>query len=113
MTVENIRQVKIGMSRPEVERLLGRPVVVEQEDRHYGAGAEVMVYSSRLPIPIHYPMLWVHLRDGKVESVYAKRHHTIDSWGVYGISKSGQWETQDFVKTFPSRATPEVTTTRR
>ena len=103
VTVENIRQVKIGMSRSEVEDLLGSALAVEQEDpKFYGAGAELMVYSSRLPMPMEYPMLWVHLRDGKVEQVYAKRHHIADSWGVYGITKSRQWETTEFVNTFPA-----------
>jgi hypothetical protein len=103
VTVENIRQVKIGMSRPEVEHLLGSPLAVDQQDPKFnGAGAELMVYSSRLPMPMQYPMLWVHLRDGKVESVYAKRHHIADSWGVYWITKERQWEAPDFVKTFPA-----------
>jgi hypothetical protein len=103
ITVENIRRVTIGMSRVDVERLLGSPLAVEQEHaKSNGAGAQVMVYSSRLPIPIQYPMLWVHLRNGKVEQVYAKRHHILDSWGVYVITKERQWETPDFVYTFPA-----------
>lgn len=103
VTVETIRHVQVGMSRSEVERLLGSPVAVERRDeKFYGAGAETMIYFRRLPVPMQYPMLWVHLRDGKVEEVYAKRQHMFDSWGVYGLSNSRQWETADFTKTFPT-----------
>jgi hypothetical protein len=56
-----------------------------------------------------YPMLWVTLRNGRVEDVYAKRHYIFDSFGVYGIRGSRRWETADFVKTFPSSGAPEST----
>jgi hypothetical protein len=91
------------MSRSEVERLLGSPLAVEQKDpKFHGVGAEALIYSSRLPVPIQYPMLWVQLRDGKVETVYAKRHNIADSSGVYWSTNERQWEAPDFVKTFPT-----------
>jgi SmpA/OmlA family protein len=103
VTVERIRQVKIGMSRSEVERLLGTPSTVQEGSHFHGTDAELMVYSRRVPIWVmRYPMLWVHLRDGKVDEVYAKQHYVLDSAGVYGNTSSGQWETAEFVKTFPA-----------
>jgi len=110
VTVENIRRVKIGMSRTEVEHLLGPPLAVESNDANFhGVGSDTMVYSRRLPVPMGYPMLWVTLRNGRVEDVYAKRHHIFDSFGVYGIRGSRRWETADFVKTFPSSGAHEST----
>jgi len=47
-------------------------------------------------------MLWVHLRDGVVISVYAKRYIDwgADDVGVYGIENDRQWETSLFEQTF-------------
>lgn len=46
-------------------------------------------------------MLWVHLTKGKVVEVYAKRHNTADSDGVYGLRADGRWESPRFALTFP------------
>jgi hypothetical protein len=67
------------MSRDDVERILGRPVGVEKQDAPYGPNPETLVYFHRLPTPVNFPMLWVHLRDGKVYEVYAKHHHASPS----------------------------------
>jgi hypothetical protein len=104
ITVENIRRINIGMPRSEVERVLGVPLRIEPEDSRFNNTVdvlEVMVYFRRLPPPLKYPMLWVHLRDGKVSEVYAKRHDIFDSWGVYGLTASRKWEAPEFTAIFP------------
>ena len=90
------------MSRQEVEERLGPPLDIELDGFGRGDNIESLVYFRRRPMPIQYPMLWIHLRDGKVVEVYAKRHYTADSYGVYGLSVNHQWETRDFLTTFPS-----------
>jgi hypothetical protein len=104
ITVENIRAIRIGMSRQDVERFLGVPLHVEADNatRTTTERVDTLVYFRRLPPPLAYPMLWVHLRDGKVAEVYAKRHGLFDSWGVYGRSAARQWETAEFLSTFPA-----------
>ena len=39
-----------------------------------------------------YPMLWIHLRSGRVDSIYAKRYLAfgLDDEGVYGYSTAQQ-----------------------
>jgi hypothetical protein len=105
ITVENIRRIQLGMSRADVEQGLGEPVWVDQLGAIGSDGTssgEVMVYFRRLPPPLRCPMLWVHLRDGKVSEVYAKRHDIFDSWGVYGLTVDRRWETPEFLTTFPT-----------
>ena len=100
VTASNVRKIQLGMSRTDVEGLLGPPLSVEP----YSPGetnSESLIYFRGLPPPIHYPMLWVHLRDGKVFSVYAKRHDILNSWGVYVLSSSLKWESPEFVTAFP------------
>jgi hypothetical protein len=102
VTGENIRRVELAMTRAEVEGILGPPVEVERrEAKDYGPDAETLIYFHRLPIPRHYPMLWVHLANGRVVEVYAKRHNTAESDGMYGLSADRQWEAADFMSTFP------------
>jgi len=102
VTTSNVRKVQLGMSRQEVEQQLGQPLSVEQ-DGYGGKNTESLVYFRRLTPPIEYPMLWVHLRDGKVFEVYAKRHYTLDSYGVYVLSADLHWESPQFTATFPDR----------
>jgi hypothetical protein len=101
VTASNIRKVRLGMSRQDIEQLLGPPLAVELG--MYGAqNAESLIYFRPLPPPLHYPMLWVHLRSGSVFEVYAKRHNAFDSDGVYGLSSEHQWESPRFIETFPA-----------
>ena len=103
VTVQNIRRIELGMTRQQVEEILGHPISVESKPpAFYGRGAEVLIYFRRLSLPFSYPMLWVHLRDGKVEEVYAKRHNLVDSDGVYGLSARMRWESPQLSTTFPS-----------
>lgn len=100
VTVENIRRIQLGMTRQDVEAILGPPLKVE----HFSYAPETLVYFTRLWTPMHYPMLWVHLRDdGRVVEVYAKRHNSLDSDGVYVLRQGPTaWEKpNDFLNTFP------------
>jgi hypothetical protein len=102
VTVENIRRIELGMTRLEVETILGPPVKIE----HFGGTyPESLLYFTRLWTPIHYPMLWVHFRDGHVFEVYGKRHNALDSDAVYRLYEGGTgWEKpNDFLNTFPHR----------
>jgi hypothetical protein len=102
VTIEKIRQVKVGMSRREVEVILGSPLGTEVRDRQLsGEGAETLVYSRRMSRLFRYSMLWVHLRNGRVESVYGRRYNPLDSGGVYASSAGSHWEREDFTEVFP------------
>jgi outer membrane protein assembly factor BamE (lipoprotein component of BamABCDE complex) len=58
VTTENVRRVRLGMSRDDVERIIGQPVGVENEDAAtHGPNAEVLIYFLRLPPPVNFPML--------------------------------------------------------
>src|SRR4030095_13867817 len=70
VTRNHIRSVRLGMTRAELESVLGRPFEEKQEEPGY----LVLTYSRR-PFGVRfYPMLWVHLRDNRVAIVYAKRY---------------------------------------
>lgn len=102
VTVHNIRRVRLGMAREEVQAILGVTHNVESEDpEYYGVDAETMVYFRWLPHPLQYPMLWVHLKSGRAAEVYAKRHNVFDSDGVHDLSDRSHWEARDFESTFP------------
>ena len=102
VTVEKIRQVEAGMSRREVEAILGTPLEIELRDpQFFGAGAETLVYSRRMSRLFRYSMLWVHLRNGRVEGIYGRRYNPLDSGGVYASSEGRHWEREDFTESFP------------
>jgi hypothetical protein len=88
------------MTRAEVERVLGTPLAEEQEE----PGHLVLTYSRPPFAARFYPMLWVHLRDGKVAEVYAKRYGfwvIDDDIGIYGLSKETNFERPEFTQLFP------------
>ncbi len=76
--------VRLGMERQDVEQILGMPYDVA-DDPSAGVGRQVMTYTQPARWAYSYPMLWVHLTDGRVHEVYAKRYIL---WGVddQGIS---------------------------
>jgi hypothetical protein len=91
------------MSQAQVEGILGPPCSVETKDPSiHGTGRQVLVYFKRLNSVRHFPMLWVHLKDGRVEEVYGKRHLFLESEGVFGLSSGRRWESIYFERTFPS-----------
>lgn len=102
VTVEAIRAVQNGMSEEEVITILGEPVAYTRPV-HY-PDTITLTYSKPAYFARWYPMLWVHLRNGKVVEVYAKRYIDwgSDDVGVYGIGDDHRWETDLFEQTFPS-----------
>jgi hypothetical protein len=58
-----------------------------------------LTYTRHTMAARFHPMLWVHLREGKVREVYAKRY---DLWildddiGIYGLSADRRWESPIF-----------------
>jgi hypothetical protein len=129
VTRSGIRSVQVGMTEAEVEELLGAPVSRE-DDRPVICGPTSrglnyeratkelesgdggcwsagplnsirLTYFARPNAPWPYPMLWVHLRNGRVSQVYAKRHNLVDSDGVYWTTRDGgHIETPQFEATF-------------
>jgi SmpA / OmlA family len=105
VNVRAIRQIRIGMSQAEVEAILGEPFSTEKKDEYYyGTNAYVMRYSKPVQLARWFPMLWVHLKNGKVEEVYAKRYILwgVDDEGVYGLDVDRHWEATSFKETFPN-----------
>lgn len=101
VTVEAIRAVKNGMTEEEVVVILGYPV--ERAPSVNYPDAIMLTYSKPAYFANWYPMLWVHLRNGKVFEVYAKRYINwgTDDVGIYGTGNDRQWETDLFEQTFP------------
>ena len=102
VSASNIRRINVGMSRIEVEAILGPPIEVQTGDpQWFGRGYTTLVYFRRLQHPLQYPMLWVHLRNGRVEEVYAKHHNFFDSDEIYVANKERHSESPRFATTFP------------
>ena len=102
LTVEKIRQVTAGMPRHEVEAILGTPLAVETRDpKWFGEGRDTLVYSRRMTRLFRYSMLWVHLKNGHVESVFARRYNPLDSGAFYLADAERHWEREDFPDAFP------------
>jgi len=102
VTRDAIRSIRVGMTRADVEGILGAPFSEDQEE----LGDVVLTYSRRPFGARFYPMLWVHLRDGKVGSVYAKRYGLVvidDDIGIYNLSSSREIasERPEFNQLFP------------
>ena len=93
-----IRQIRMNMSADDVTAILGQPFSIEPVP--YRPGGVVMNYSRRVPYSWSYPMLWVHLTDGRVVEVYAKLYEGFDDRGVYTLNVDRQWESSDFSAIF-------------
>jgi hypothetical protein len=78
-----------------------QPIARRKEPGH------VVLTYSRWPFGARfYPMLWVHLRDGKVAGVYAKRYGLVvidDDIGIYNLSRTREIasERPEFKQLFP------------
>ncbi len=104
VTVEAIRAVQNGMTEGEVVAILGEPL--ERAPSVNYPDAITLTYSKPAYFAKWYPMLWIHLRNGRVFDVHAKRYIDwgIDDVGVYGTGNDRQWEeTSLFEQTFPSK----------
>lgn len=89
-----IRQIRIDMAESEVRAILGQPLSVERVPSM--PDSATMNYTKRALYAWSYPMLWVHLEDGRVVSVYAKLYKGFDDRGVYVLTADRLWESADF-----------------
>ena len=108
VTVDGIRSLRPGMTYAEVVKAIGDPFNMEVElpvhkegtvmvsgrmvsTREPNDGHVLLTYSRRMNVLTTYPMLWVHLRSGRVSEIYAKRYFALvwfggDDEGIYGYS---------------------------
>jgi hypothetical protein len=80
------------MTREQVQAILGPPMSARPTG--YREGGITLTYSRPVAFAQWYPMLWVHLHDGQVISVYAKRYVAwgMDDLGVYELDEERRWE---------------------
>ena len=99
VTRDAIRSIRVGMTEGELVRILGEPL---SSDFDAGRGVRTLNYARAVPGARWYPMLWVHLREGRVSEVYAKKYvwWGKDDEGVYILNDAGQSETREFERTF-------------
>jgi hypothetical protein len=92
--------VRVGMSEAEVIQVLGEPVA---RTPHPELGVNTLEYARPVRRARWYPILWVHLKAGRVSEVYAKRYiwWGSDDYGVYSLSSTGYSERPEFETTFP------------
>ena len=101
VTVESIQQIELGMTQKQAIDLLGAPLDTRRDvDRN----RFTLQFSKPVPGARWYPMLWVHLEDGRVIEVYAKRYILwgVDDEGVYGLTQDRRWGAAEFSQTFPA-----------
>ena len=105
VTASNVRAVKFGMSRKNVEALLGPPISTESGyvNACNSTDAQTLTYFRKPAFAaiVQYPQLWVSLCSGAVAVVYARVGDPIDDEGIYEMSKKGMWESPEFDKLFP------------
>jgi hypothetical protein len=89
-----IRQIRLDMAESEVTAILGQPFSVERVP--YRPGGVTMNYTKRAPYAWSYPMLWVHLSNGRVVEVYAKLYQGFDDRAVYALGADRRWESAEF-----------------
>ena len=103
VSADPIRSINVGMTRAEVETILGPPMAFTGEypdTKRF----ELMTYTRPLLLVRWYPMLWIQLQDGRVRGVYAKRYAPWsfhDELGIYGRSALSHWEGPEFERLFP------------
>lgn len=99
VTRTGIRSVQLGMTEEEVVKVLGKSLGARLNEIR---GVKTLEYSRPVRRAWWYPMLWVHLKGGRVNEVYAKRYvwWGIDHEGAYGLSDDGRWEARVFEATF-------------
>lgn len=104
VTAANIRRIEMGMSRAQVEEILGPPLSVDSKDERF-VGGETLAYSQQAGRLRKYSMLWVHLKDDQVVEVYAKRKNLITEEMLYQRNLSHRGgaglEMDRFAQSFP------------
>jgi hypothetical protein len=115
VTRAGILEVKLGMDEHQVQAILGPPVSTTEERElpggyrckpsqcppGVGTVSRVAWAYSRKTGTLVFPMLWVHFREGRVNSVYGKRYSFFDSEGVYLLTEEKHWIPSGFASTFP------------
>ena len=106
MTADRVLQLRPDMTYAEVVQVIGEPLAMERELPEHKEGSTIVVgreeppndpngnhvtltYSRPVRGVWSYPMLWIHLRSGRVDEIYAKRYFMFgaDDQGIYGYSK--------------------------
>jgi hypothetical protein len=64
-----IRAVKPGMTKQEVEAILGAPL----QDRAWGNTGTILTYARSHPFVFWSAAFWIYLEDGHVQTVSAQR----------------------------------------
>jgi outer membrane protein assembly factor BamE (lipoprotein component of BamABCDE complex) len=98
INAEKIRAVKLGMTRGEVEKLLGPPVLEKDV-----FSLRSLQFTDDRTLAYSYPMLWVNLEKDVVVEVYAKKYvkFGFDDEGVYRFAAdSGVSEGPAFAELF-------------
>ena len=100
---DTVRAVKLGMTQSEVQSVIGPPISIE---RHVSNDEETTTLTyARHPMAARFhPMLWIHLKEGKVREVYAKRYGPWildDDIGIYVVTAERRWESPVFEALFP------------
>lgn len=94
VTASNVTRLKLGMSRAEVESILGAPTRVDGSPY---PGQLMLVYGR--PAGPQYPVMWVHLGDAGVSEVYVKRFFFGDGEGVFALSAELHSRSPAFART--------------
>jgi hypothetical protein len=100
VTRAGIRSIAIGMTEGQVVSILGRPLKISTDA---APAVRTLWYGEPPSREYAYPMLWVHLKNGRVWQVYAKKYVLwgTDDEGVYSLDESGRTEGVEFEATFP------------
>jgi hypothetical protein len=100
---DSVRAVKLGMTQAEVQSVIGTPISIERYMSNNGE-MTTLTYTRHTIAARFHPMLWVHLREGKVREVYGKRYSLWildDDIGIYELNVDRRWESPVFEELFP------------
>jgi hypothetical protein len=121
VTADGILALHPGMTYRDLVATIGQPFSMEVElpvhkkgsvmvsgemapTKDPAVGHVELTYSRRVSVLTTYPMLWVHLRLGRVTSIYAKRYFALgclggDDEGIYGYSAGeARWGNVDVLR---------------
>lgn len=101
VTPARILSLKPGMTYYQVVEVIGEPIAARKKldlgqmapTTEVERGPVILDYARPVPWASSHPMLWIHLQDGVVVDIYAKRggFGTPGDEGVYGYSLHGRW----------------------
>jgi hypothetical protein len=98
VTAEAVRAIRLGMSRAQVEAILGPPVAVRDV-----RDMRSLQFTRTTRRRYVYPMVWVNFRNRVVVEVYVKRYVGFgwDNSGVYRLADdAGPTEAAEFASLF-------------